>query len=366
MAGRKRRGVSSFNLAFLDIMFCGFGAVVLLVLIINSNALKHRKEVFDDLRGEVDLLETQVKDGQKQLVEIKNSLQQSDNKLIITRGKAKEILADVEQTSQELSDAHHLTRAKKKHVKQLQADLKTLENKTKIIGAKAAAGTKRGRKNVRFTGNGQRQYLTGLRLGGKRVLILLDKSASMLDSSIVNVIRRRNMSDKDKQSAPKWRKARRTVAWLVANLPATSSIQVYGFNTQAEPVLPATKDTWIPVTKSAEINKMMHAVHKLIPQQGTSLENAFRAAAAMHPPPDNILLLTDGLPTQGKSKPMFSSVSGKARIKLFERAVRVLPHTSTVNTILFPMEGDPVAPALFWKLAVDTDGSFLTPTSDWP
>jgi hypothetical protein len=30
------------------------------------------------------------------------------------------------------------------------------------------------------------------------------------------------------------------------------------------------------------------------------------------------------------------------------------------------MEGDPLAAALFWKLAVDTKGSFFTPTADWP
>ncbi|RUM35182.1 MAG: VWA domain-containing protein [Desulfobulbus sp.] len=365
-ARQKRRGISSFNLAFLDIMFCGFGAVVLLVLIINSNALKHRKEVFDDLRGEVDRLETQVRDGQKQLVEVKNTIQEVDNKLVISQGKASELLVSVQETSQELSDARNLTRAKKKHVRQLQADLKSLENTTKRIGAKAAANARRGRKNIRVTGNGQRQYLTGLRLGGKRILILLDRSASMLDSTIVNVIRRRNMSDNDKKSAPKWRKARRTVAWLVANLPASSSLQVYGFNTKAEPVLASSAGKWIPVSKSSEINQMINSVHKLIPQKGTSLENAFRAAAAMQPRPDNILLITDGLPTQGRSKPMFSSVSGKARIRLFERAVKALPGTSTVNTLLLPMEGDPVAPALFWKLAVDTGGSFLTPTADWP
>ena len=347
-------------------MFCGFGAVVLLVLIINSNAIKHRKEVFDDLHGEVNLLQTQVQNGEKHLVELKNSLEKTEKRLIITRGKAREILAAVQQTSQELAEARNLTRAKKRHVKELQADLKTLENKTKTIGAKAAANAHRGKKNIRFAGNGQRQYLTGLRLGGKRILILLDRSASMLDRTIVNVIRRRNMDDNSKRTAPKWKKARRTVAWLMANLPSSSLVQVYGFNTTSEPVLPATAGKWIPVTQHTKINQMMRAVAQLIPQQGTSLENAFRTAAAMQPPPDNILLLTDGLPTQGRNKPIFSSVSGKGRIKLFERAVRQLPRASTVNTILFPMEGDPVAPALFWKLAVDTDGSFLTPTPDWP
>jgi hypothetical protein len=53
-------------------------------------------------------------------------------------------------------------------------------------------------------------------------------------------------------------------------------------------------------------------------------------------------------------------------VQLFERAIKTIPRGIPVNTILFPMEGDPMAASLFWKLAVATDGSFLTPTRDWP
>jgi len=34
-----RRKVSPFSLSFLDIMFCGFGAVVLLVLVLNHDTV---------------------------------------------------------------------------------------------------------------------------------------------------------------------------------------------------------------------------------------------------------------------------------------------------------------------------------------
>ena len=46
----KRRPVSPFSLSFLDIMFCGFGAVVLLVLILNTDTVRARNAVFADLR----------------------------------------------------------------------------------------------------------------------------------------------------------------------------------------------------------------------------------------------------------------------------------------------------------------------------
>ena len=38
----KRRNTSQFNLAFLDVMCCGFGAVVLLVMLLHGDMLSTR------------------------------------------------------------------------------------------------------------------------------------------------------------------------------------------------------------------------------------------------------------------------------------------------------------------------------------
>ena len=84
-----------------------------------------------------------------------------------------------------------------------------------------------------FLGDGNRQYLTGLKLGGERVLILVDGSASMLADTVVNAVRRRNMDDEQKIQSPKWQWTLRTVEWLVAQLPPSSRFQIYVFNTEA-------------------------------------------------------------------------------------------------------------------------------------
>jgi hypothetical protein len=102
------------------------------------------------------------------------------------------------------------------------------------------------------------------------------------------------------------------------------------------------------------------------PAGGTSLEAAFKAAATLNPPPDNILLLTDGLPTQGLTPPRARTVSGRDRLKLFDRALQALPRGVPVNVLLYPMEGDPMAAPAFWRLAIATRGSFMTPARDWP
>ena len=56
----QRRSITPFSLSFLDIMFCGFGAVVLLVLIMNANAVSEREQVFADHRSEIVRLEREM------------------------------------------------------------------------------------------------------------------------------------------------------------------------------------------------------------------------------------------------------------------------------------------------------------------
>ena len=57
-----------------------------------------------------------------------------------------------------------------------------------------------------------------------------------------------------------------------------------------------------------------------------------------------------------------------ANDELLERqvAVKILPKGVPVNTLLFPIEGDPGAASSFWGLAIASRGSFITPSRDWP
>lgn len=82
--------------------------------------------------------------------------------------------------------------------------------------------------------------------------------------------------------------------------------------------------------------------------------------------PDNIFLITDGLPTQSYEPPRRTTISGRDRLGLFRKAVQRLPSGVPVNIILAPMEGDPMAASEFWQLAQVSGGSFMSPSRDWP
>ena len=217
-----------------------------------------------------------------------------------------------------------------------------------------------------FLGEGDRQYLTGLKLGGRRLLILLDASASMLDESIVNIVRMRNMPEDTRKSSAKWQRAVATVDWLVAQLPRNSDYQIYTFNTEVTPSIEGTLGQWLPVSDSEQLNEAVENLSDIGPVGGTSLEDVFMEAASLAPRPDNIYLITDGLPTQGRQAPKGNTVSGKQRLKLYNRALEELPNGIPVNIILAPLEGDYMAASAFWRLAQATGGSFLSPSRDWP
>ena len=363
---KNRRSTSQFNLSFLDVMCCGFGAVVLLVMLLNGNMVAARKEILADMRSEVLRLEREVKAGKEHRVSLQNSMTQTEQELVRTEGLSEQVLASIEQAKIELATLSGKSQALKQHVNALQADLINLDDETRRIGAEQQSELARGAQVREFKGQGDRQYLTGLRLGGKRVLLLVDASASMLEETIVNIIIRRNLDDRTKLASPKWLRTIKTVDWLTANLPADSALQIYTFNTRATPAVAELQGGWVATSDNKNINRMLAALKQTVPQGGTSLYNAFAAAAQMKPRPDNILLLTDGLPTQGEKISSQNTVSGEERLRLFLKATAVLPRAVPVNTILFPMEGDPMAAVSFWKLAIDTGGSFLTPTRDWP
>lgn len=362
----KRRPVSPFSLSFLDIMFCGFGAVVLLVLILNTDTVTTRNAVFADLREEVVKREREVIDGEANLVEIRNSLEATDNELVITEGDAKRIQTRIRELELEIARMSRETLARQSNINQLQSDLKSLDAEQKRLGNLAPDEQDDGTKVREFVGEGDRQYLTGLKVGGKRILLLVDSSASMLDETVVNIIRRRNMSDISKRNAPKWRRTLATTNWLVSNMPADAQFQIYTFNTKATATLASSAGSWLSASSNQDVEGAVRGLRQRVPQDGTSLHNAFAAAKALSPRPDNILLVTDGLPTQGRSRPSATKVSGEQRLRHFLDAASSLPSGIPVNTILLPMEGDAYAAAAFWRLALDTGGSMLTPARDWP
>ncbi len=361
---KKSRQINSFNLAFLDIMFCGFGAVVLLVLIINSHIVSDNKIKQEELLAKIELLKKDKKAADLNHLDVQKKVKESEKEIKKIHNELSEIdnnrLSMAEKNSQNQQQSQQL----KQKIKNLQNNIKSIDKD--ITNNNASILKNSGQKVRQYEGDGHRQYLTGLKLGGKRVLILLDNSASMLDETIVNIIVKRNMSDAVKRAARKWQQAVNSVKWMVANLPKNSQFLIVNFNKKTSSLADNQSYQWIKVSNHSQVNAVFNSLMKLIPENGTNLSRAFFSIKKLSPRPDNIILITDGLPTIGLKKTNASKVSPAERVKLFKKAIALIPSRIPVNTILLPMEGDPLAAALYWKLAIDTKGSFMTPSRDWP
>ncbi|MGD1970033.1 MAG: VWA domain-containing protein [Desulfobacterales bacterium] len=361
----KRRAVNVFSLSFLDIITCGLGAVILLFVLVNAKSAAQRDSITSDFRAEADRVEQEVLEAQKDLVLVRNTLEQTKVKLVRTQGLSRKIIEILEQKKIELSDRQEDTLATTEHVNKLKADLKSIEEELKRLRAGAKTQDDQGTRLRKFPGQGDRQYLTDLKMGGRRIFILVDASASMLDETVVGIIRRRNLSTDEKLKSAKWQRVVATVNWLTTQLPPTSQFQLYAFNENARPLLEGTAGTWLDAGNVDQLNQAANGMRGVIPEKGTSLLNAISAVRAMKPAPDNIFLLTDGLPTMGSSKPWRKRVSSDKRLSLFNAAIKEFPN-APVNIILYPMEGDPLAADAYWRLAKRTRGSFFSPSKDWP
>jgi hypothetical protein len=353
-------------MSFLDCMSCGFGAVILFFMIINAQVKETTEDDPTELMAETRMLEVEVLEGRKNLVLAKNTIEELETERETAEGRIAQVIALIEELRAELAEYDQETLAEIERVEQLQTDIKNLEEEVKRLLAMAEAEEAEGNRLREFKGEGDRQYLTGLKLGGERTLILVDRSASMLDDTIINIIRRRNMPIDDKLRAVKWRQAVASVDWLTAQFAPGSEFQIYMYNTTAEPVIEGSEGVWLKADDATQLDEAVRVLRRTAPEGGTNLKAAIEVVTSLNPWPDNVILLADGLPTMDEPTTNKRTVSGRDRVRYFSNAVRELPSGIPVNVFLYPLEGDYEAPFLYWLLSYRQGGSFISVSKDWP
>jgi len=366
MASR-RRTVEVFTLSFLDCICCGFGAVILFYTIVSAQAGMQGVRSTDALSAEVNRLEEQVQAGSRNLVVLHNQIEKTVSETVSDEARTRSLASTLESQREQLSTFDTSSVARREQIEKLKADIRSLQEGKRRLEGGSLDKTPPGQQISAFreTG-GDRRYITGIKLRGKRILILLDVSASMLHEDLVTILRLRNSDDEHKRNAAKWRRAVDTVTWLTTQLPPGSQYQIYTFNTQAHSLLPDLAGKWIGSGDAPQLARELANLHAIVPAEGTSLYNAFAATKTLAPLPDQIVLITDGLPTQGKSAGLRKYVDSGARMRFFDDAVGQLPDRVPVDSILLPMLGDLQAAHRFWNLARLTNGTLLMPSKDWP
>jgi hypothetical protein len=335
-------------------------------MIINSHVNATTENENSELMAETNRLEIEVLEGRKNLALARNTKQKLEVEKENADSKIAQIIALIQELQAELDKYDQDTLAKIERVEKLQSDIKSLEEEVKRLLALKVEQDQAGEQIREFKGDGDRQYLTGLKLGGERTLILVDRSASMLSDTLINVLRRRNLPESEQLRSRKWRQVVATVDWLTSQFRQEDLYQIYMFNNVAEPVIRGSEGVWLEAEDGTQLDEAVRVLRRTAPKNGTNMHSAFAVAKSLSPRPDNIILLVDGMPTLETTTTDKSVVGAAERLNIFRRAVRELPSGVPINIMLFPMEGDFDAPISFWSLALTSNGSFLTVSRDWP
>ena len=356
----KRREQGSL-MAFLDVMACGLGAAILLFLIVKH----HTEAAVEPDAGERGAAATET--------------------LAALREEAQTLAERIAQAQRE-SEARRVQEARAASAESAQdtarARLAEIEREIELARARNAALRERvesiephqAADVIEDVRGGEENYLLGLKVEGRRIAILIDRSASMTDERLIDIIARKVRADAEKRQGPKWRRTLRTARWLLHRLPAGSEVAVIAFNDEAKVL---HREGWADGRDRATLQALFDELDRLVPTGATNLEAGLRALGRLSPAATDIYVVTDGLPTRSLSSPGLLSgctknprgkVSGECRKLLFAASLRnaAPPAGRKVHVILLPLEGDPEAAPAFWNWTARAGGVLLTPARGWP
>ncbi len=361
----------AIGLSFLDVLCCGLGSAVFLLLVIQRGPSPVPDEgllVADDL------------------ARVESEIDETDRRIAGTRSS---IAAVAETIRAALAAMQAIAGLSDLQKQQAQNTLAALRSERQRLDAETATLDAL-RASAPPPPETPREHLTGLRVAGDRVAVFLDSSASMLDQSLINILRLRVSSDGLKLDAEKWTTARNAASWVYERIPeggrylafhyADAMHELQGAAIPAGLIGWRTKDE--SLTPPRGQYRVETALAALLPDGPTNLAQVFETAARLSPRPAQIVLITDGLPTLSGDKPLqrlrhckrpprnaTPVISAACRASIFDDAVRIVPQSlanTRIDIILLPLEGDAAAAGQYWNLALMAGGRMLTPAKGWP
>lgn len=353
-----KRREQGFNLSFLDVMACGLGAVILILILVRF------QDNTDIPSDEIERLKQELAALQDQKSELQQSLsveQQNTSAKTATLDEIKQRIEALKIQQQGTTSA----------LKDQLAVIADLENAIAAIAPETANDP------IQTPGTKEENYLLGLKVEGKRIGILIDSSASMTEEALIDVISRKLGSDVEKQSGRKWQRTMRIANWLIARLPNDAEFSVVSFSNKAKV---HGKNRVNRASSQSDLRSVLQSLQTVVPANGTNLLVGLKEINIAMPNMTDLYLVTDGLPTILDKNAAFKSsrrcdpeegkqptITGACRVSVFAHSMRLNPLTSVKsNIILLPLEGDPEAPSAFWGWANRTSGTFLAPAGTWP
>lgn len=350
---KRRRDTQIFSLSFLDCICCGFGGVLLLFVLVAGKTRESQAKQAAELQELVGQFEFDVKSKEEKIETL--TLQATEDE-----GRRMDQESQNVVTEKQVSDLEQELMRLMKSEAEMQKDMDAL------LAEKETLATAEKPDPVPIPNVKRRQYLTGFQLEGEHILFLVRASGSMVGDTVEEAVALQSKPDKEKRESKKWKRVVNSIRWLISSLPAQSSFQVLLFAEDTKPLLAKNSVDWMARDDADAVREVLEALKDVVPKGGANLERAFSVVRGLSTVPDSLVLLTDGLPTQSDSYASGQFVTDEDRVRFFQAAARIAAPDIPVNTILYPLEGDPASPFLFWQLADQTKGALVSPAPSWP
>lgn len=332
--------MSGSALAFIDVMACGLGAVLLLFVLLD---FEEASEVLPSVV--IDLTDNSEFDR--------------------LTAENQQLLSQLESIESEIS-------AETENIGQLIVE--TIDARSKTVAVKVPQEIEQKIPAVRnSTSNGD---LVGLQVKGERILIMLDSSASMAEEKLIDVLV--GVADKSGnklKSGAKWAQALSIVSWIADSGPQRSRYQLISYSDKPS----VHTRSW--VTAEGLKTTLSSITNDLAPLGPTNLEVALDLVSDQYSDLSALYIITDGLPTQASATTRIRNVSrcgisvrrtvpnvtGECREALFQDSISAFRMPAVaVNVVLLPFEGDPMAAPNYWQWASRSRGRIFSPDRNWP
>ena len=349
-----RKRSEGFNISFLDVMACGLGAVILVLMLV-----KYQSELPD----------TQSSALQVDIATLEQQNQQLQEAVAKLQKQVGETQAELTQLDTQFLSLVQQINTKKDAQSSLKSQMAKLQAQADALPPVPPAP-------VPVVNKSLEDYLLGLKVEGRKIVILVDSSASMTEERLIDIIRYKVAPEKERQQAPKWQRTLRIVEWLVARVPPGSEYKVIYFAEKAE--LAGGTD-WKQGADPKDAATVLTDLSDIAPEGGTNLQAGVALMQKSAAGFSNVYLITDGTPTQGKLRGIgatFSGclsitgkatkISGKCRQRLLDAVIQSYRKNAPVNVILLPIEGASGAAGAFWRWTVKSAGLLISPDTSWP
>ena len=354
------RRTETSTLAFLDVMACGLGAVILILVVLKQQAPPDTSPQTEPIVS-AEQAEADLDNLQNELAALLAAQDTAKGDLAKQRQIVATMNASLEKAQNDLASANTKSLALDQAIASATSTLTHPQTET----SSDAVGTAR---------TTQPQYLVGLKVTGKKIFILLDRSASMTARDLIKIVQYKAGPGTARQQAEKWVNALNAVWWMTARAPKQSQIHIASFSNSTK----FHTANWIGTSDSAALRAVKAEMASLVPHGSTNLEDA--VAAAIKIGADSIYIITDGLPTaapggqtllglDGCGSKWFkrNQVTGECRVSLFQRVIAAAAGKPVrISIVLMPLEGDPDAAPLFSKWALSKGGILLSAARNWP